>query len=74
MHSVVVHVRQPLRLQAAGQTQPRGCQNLCSETGVCVLAVIALLLLQERERLETAQEAKRQKLETVPRALHRLYE
>lgn len=61
-----------------------GCQPLvrhnlvvvgtCAETGVCVLAVILLLLSQERERLETAQEAKRQKLESVPRALHRLYE
>lgn len=33
-----------------------------------------VLSLQERERLEAAQEAKRQKLESVPRALHRLYE
>lgn len=29
---------------------------------------------EERERLAAAKEAKRQKLETVPRALHRLYE
>lgn len=30
--------------------------------------------LQERARKEVAQEAKRQKLESVPRALHRLYQ
>lgn len=30
--------------------------------------------MQERERLEAAQEAKRQKLEEVPRALRKLYE
>lgn len=29
---------------------------------------------EERSRKEAAQEAKRQKLETVPRALHRLYQ
>jgi hypothetical protein len=36
--------------------------------------VVVFVLLQERERAEAASEAKRQKLETVPRALQRLYE
>jgi hypothetical protein len=34
----------------------------------------SLAVMQERERLEATQEAKRQKLESVPRALHRLYQ
>ncbi len=38
----------------------------------CVLC--ASVSVQERDRLEAAQEAKRQKLEEVPRALRRLYE
>jgi uncharacterized metal-binding protein len=38
------------------------------------IRVCALLFMQERDRLEVAQEAKRQKLEEVPRALRRLYE
>jgi hypothetical protein len=37
-------------------------------------ALFVLLSMQERDRLEAAQEAKRQKLEEVPRALRRLYE
>jgi hypothetical protein len=36
-------------------------------------ALFVLLSMQERDRLEAAQEAKRQKLEEVPRALRRLY-
>lgn len=62
----------PAPLRASAQ-----CSGLdaCTQIeAVCVCVRGCGCVLQERERLEATQEAKRQKLESVPRALHRLYQ
>jgi hypothetical protein len=51
-------------------TNQEGTLTTCA----VLCCAVVFVLLQERERAEAAQEAKRQKLETVPRALQRLYE